>query len=277
MDTLVLNMSGNVTAENVPALDKDFQKEIENEKPENIVIDMSQLVSISSSGLRLIIKLSEQFPALSLVSVNDLVYDILETTGFTKMFDVKRAYKEISLKGLPVLGEGATATVYRIDNEKVVKIYKEGISEEELLSEQKETRNAFITGVPTMIAFESVRAGNQLGTVYEAINSEPLISIYSGASPEKRRELIVKYAAAVKKMCRIKVKPEEFPRLRTERLRQFQAVKHYFFPWRLPYGKFHDGSGGQIYSYRSGDQRVRKSHFLTECGLPLPLADRIVT
>ena len=230
MDTLVLNMSGNVTAENVPALDKDFQKEIENEKPENIVIDMSQLVSISSSGLRLIIKLSEQFPALSLVNVNDLVYDILETTGFTKMFDVKRAYKEISLKGLPVLGEGATATVYRIDNEKVVKIYKEGISEEELLSEQKETRNAFITGVPTMIAFESVRAGNQLGTVYEAINSEPLISIYSGASPEKRRELIVKYAAAVKKMCRIKVKPEEFPRLRTERLRQFQAVKEKLAP-----------------------------------------------
>ena len=230
MDTLVLNMSGNVTAENVPALDKDFQKEIESEKPENIVIDMSQLVSISSSGLRLIIKLSEQFPALSLVNVNDLVYDILETTGFTKMFDVKRAYKEISLKGLPVLGEGATATVYRIDNEKVVKIYKEGISEEELLSEQKETRNAFITGVPTMIAFESVRAGNQLGTVYEAINSEPLISIYSGASPEKRRELIVKYAAAVKKMCRIKVKPEEFPRLRTERLRQFQAVKEKLAP-----------------------------------------------
>ena len=75
MDTLVLNMSGNVTAENVPALDKDFQKEIENEKPENIVIDMSQLVSISSSGLRLIIKLSEQFPALSLVNVNDLVYE----------------------------------------------------------------------------------------------------------------------------------------------------------------------------------------------------------
>ena len=225
MDTLVLNMEGKITAENTPAFEEELLKQADSAKPENVVIDMERLEYISSAGLRLILKLRKMFPTLSLVNVSDQIYGILSTTGFTHLVDIKKAYRQISLEGLPVLGEGVTATVYRLDQERVVKIFKEEISEGDLLREQKETRSAFIMGIPTMIAFETVRAGSRLGTVYEAFNSDTLVSIYKDAPAEKRRELISKYAATVRNMCSIRVNPDEFPSFREEKMRQFEAVK----------------------------------------------------
>ena len=128
MDTLVLNMEGKITAENTPAFEEDFLKQADSAKPENVVIDMERLEYISSAGLRLILKLRKMFPTLSLVNVSDQIYGILSTTGFTHLVDIKKAYRQISLEGLPVLGEGVTATVYRLDQERVVKIFKEEIS-----------------------------------------------------------------------------------------------------------------------------------------------------
>ena len=206
-ERIVLTPTGRITADNVGQIEQDFLKIIgEREAPE-LVVNMRNVEYISSAGLRLFMKLKKQYPLLSVEQVSPEVYDIFSVTGFTEIMDIRRVYEEISVEGLPILGEGATATVYRLDKERIVKVYHGQIREEELLREQSVTKKAFLAGVPTMIAFDTVKVGDRLGTVFEAFNFDTLESVYVNASDETRRQLTVKYAGAVREMCEVRVKP----------------------------------------------------------------------
>ena len=88
------------------------------------VLDASELEYISSAGLRVILRLKKQYPELRIAEVSSQVYEILETTGFTEMMPVEKAYRVVSVEGCEVVGEGFNGKVYRIDRDNVVKVYK---------------------------------------------------------------------------------------------------------------------------------------------------------
>lgn len=80
--------------------------------------------------------------------------------------------REISVEGCELLGKGGNGAVYRLDDETIVKVYfGERNSPEKIRQNRETTRSAFVHGVPTMIAFDMVRVGENYGVVYEMINA----------------------------------------------------------------------------------------------------------
>jgi anti-anti-sigma factor len=72
----------------------DVEKEImgiyENNPAEIMILDADKLEYISSAGLRIIMKLIKMRKKVSIINTTDAVYDILETTGFTKIIPVEK-------------------------------------------------------------------------------------------------------------------------------------------------------------------------------------------
>ena len=68
----------------------DFNKVVSGLEGENVVIDLSNLAYISSSGLRCLLNISKVNNVLKVLNPNDMVYEVLEMTGFTDFLNVER-------------------------------------------------------------------------------------------------------------------------------------------------------------------------------------------
>ena len=89
------------------------------------------------------------------------------------MMSVARRPREISLEGLPQIGAGAFGRVYRLDAERVVKVYDPSVNPLATIERERQgARQAFMHGIPSAIPFETVRAGSELGIVYELIDAQ---------------------------------------------------------------------------------------------------------
>ncbi len=78
-------------------------------------------------------------------------------------------YRQISTEGLQPLGRGKSGTVYRLDDDKVVKIYHDGRGELEVLRECLAARLMEEAGIRAMRFFEVVKCGEAFGLVYERL------------------------------------------------------------------------------------------------------------
>ena len=87
----------------------------------------------------------------------------------------ERVMREISVEGCQILGKGGNGAVYRLDDENIVKVYFSNRHSPERINRSRETtKRAFVNGIPTMIAFDMVKVGENYGVVYELINAKPL-------------------------------------------------------------------------------------------------------
>ena len=173
----------------------EFEKEIMEALPTEI--DAAELEYISSAGLRVLLKLTKSVGRVTVMNVNSAVYEIFDVTGFTSILTVKRAYKEIDVTGKEFIGKGAFGTVYRLDDECIVKVYRSDLSLEYIEREQRYAEAAFVNGIPSIIAFDVVKVGDSYGVVFEAINSITLSRAITN-EPEKRDEYIMKLVQLAK-------------------------------------------------------------------------------
>ena len=102
--TLTLFLTGHVDAANAPALETQIQDARAQYPAETIVLDCDGLDYMSSAGLRVILRLKQQVPDTSIVNAHPDLYEILETTGFTELMAVKKAYRVVSLDGCELIG-----------------------------------------------------------------------------------------------------------------------------------------------------------------------------
>ena len=173
----------------------EFEKELMAAKPAEI--DASQLEYISSAGLRVLLKLTKAVGEVTVNNVSSEVYEIFDVTGFTEILNVKKAFREIDLTDKEIIGRGGNGTVYRLDAETIVKMYRPEVSLEKIEKEQKYAKTAFVSGIPSVIAFDIVRSGDSYGIVFEAVNSDTLGHAIS-AEPERFDEYIRKYVEFAK-------------------------------------------------------------------------------
>ena len=83
--------------------------------------------------------------------------------------------REISIEGCELIGKGGNGAVYRLDPETIVKVYYGDRNSPEKIDQNREvTKRAFVQGVPTTIAFDMVRVGENYGVVYEMIDAKSL-------------------------------------------------------------------------------------------------------
>ncbi len=174
----------------------EIEKELVEQSPE--IIDAGQLKYISSAGLRALLKLSKENGKKTVIeNVSPEIYEIFETTGFTDILDVRRKLREVSVDGLTVIGKGSWGTVYRIDDETVVKVYdtpKNMMFPDEAQKEADISREVFKRGLPTAISFSLAKCGEYKAAIYESINGDTLGSEIE-KDPEKLPELVSGFAA----------------------------------------------------------------------------------
>lgn len=210
-DGLRISLEGRVEASNARDFENDLIRLRRSNPSVPLVIDAKGLEYISSAGLRALMRLRKAQGAFTIVNVTAEVYDIFEVTGFTQLLDVRRAMPEISLEGKELIGAGANGRVYRLDEERIVKVYNPVTNPpEKIFREKQVARQAFIQGVPSALSFEMVRVGEGYGIIYEMIDAQTLGEVTS-AHPERLEEYATRMAMLLRELHATEFAPGTLP------------------------------------------------------------------
>ncbi len=217
---------------------------------DTLTCDASRLEYISSSGLRILLSLAKRYEAFRVTNVLTQVYEVLETTGFTKIMTVERAMRRLSVEGCRLIGIGGVGKVYRLDGDTIIKVFREGTTMDEVRREITLSKEAFVLGMPTAISFDVVKVvpskpsqGEALGhspseeteggrecygLVYELLKAKTL-STYLKQHPEKLEVCARQYADLFRQLHEIEV-PEggNVPSAIEVERRQIEHIRRYF-------------------------------------------------
>ncbi|MBR0200866.1 MAG: phosphotransferase [Bacteroidaceae bacterium] len=204
-----------------------------------VTMDASQMEYISSSGLRILLSLSKRYKSFRVIDVQPQVYDVLDTTGFTKILTVERSMRRMIIDGCQLIGVGGVGTVYRLNGDTIIKVFREGTTLDEVRREITMSKEAFVLGMPTAISFDIVKVkrptpGQETsetdcyGLVYELLNAETLSSIVK-QHPEQLEQYALKYADLLRQMHDIEVPlGGNVPSAKERELEQVNHIRRYF-------------------------------------------------
>lgn len=222
---LKLFLEGRIDSNNASSVEKEMSDVLEHFEGKDVVFDAGELEYISSAGLRILMKVRKSVgKSLSVLNASRDIYDILETTGFTELFDVKRAYRQISIEGCAVIGQGFFGTVYRLDPETIVKVYKGEDAIPMIENEKKMAQKAFIAGIPTAISYDIVKVGEDYGSVFELLNAKSFHDIVK-CDDEPMEEVIRRYVGMLKLVHNTQMEKGDFPSYRDRFLGYLDVIK----------------------------------------------------
>lgn len=194
----------------------------------SLTMDAEGLEYISSSGLRILLTLAKSYKNFKVVGVNAEVYDVLSMTGFNKIIKVERALRQLSIDGCEQIGVGGVGTVYRLDGDTIIKVFREGTTIDEVRKEITMSKEAFVMGTPTAISFDIVKVGSQYGLVYELLNAETL-SFCIKRAPERIDEYARQYANLFRQLHSIEVPADSnVPDAIEHERQQILHIRRYF-------------------------------------------------
>ena len=211
--SVLLRLSGHIDSNNAREAEAEIEALTAQAPGAPIVIDAKDLTYISSAGLRVLLHLRKACPGLEIREVRPEVYDIFEMTGFTEMMKIGKAYREVSVEGCEVIGQGANGTLYRIDRDNVVKVYRDADALEEIRHEREVARLALILGIPTAISYDVVRVGDSYGSVFELLNARSFSKLLA-AEPERMDWCVQEYVRMLKRIHGTVVPAGKLPDLR---------------------------------------------------------------
>ncbi len=209
-DTLTIHMCGRVDTNNIGGIQNEINEALESNDVSSVIVDAKELEYISSIGLRTMLGIKKRINTFKIINVSDGVYDVFEVTRFTDIMDVKRAHRKIAVDNCAILGKGACGTVYKLDDERIVKVFVDGYELEKVEKERDNSQNAFTHGIDTAIPFDIVEVGRGYGLIYEIINADTLKNVMQ----KDRGRLgyyIEIYAAYVKNMHHIVFEKDCYP------------------------------------------------------------------
>lgn len=180
----ILSINGKVDSSNAKQFEEQALGGVQGDR---LVLDLKNLEYISSAGLRVILNLRKRYPGIELVNASTNVYEIMDMTGFTEIMKVTRALREISLEGAELIGQGANGSVYRTDDDTVVKVYRDDISLDTIENERNVARKALVFGIPTAISYDLVMVNGCYATVFEMLNASSFAKLLQ-EHPEKLKE-----------------------------------------------------------------------------------------
>ena len=218
---LVVQPVGSIRSDNAAQLDQEIRAAVAEHPGLPLVIDARGISYISSSGLRVLLALRKELPKGPVIrNVTPEVYDIFEMTGFNTLMDIRRKMREIFVDNCKEIGRGAIGTVYRYDGDTIVKVYNGG---EKMLpmiqAERERARKAFLLGIPTAIPFDTVKAGDNYGAMFEMVNADNLNKELI-RNPENFTKIIGRYTELLKSIHALEAAPGELPDAR----RIYQSV-----------------------------------------------------
>lgn len=219
-------LEGRIDSNNAAEAEKAILEIVDAQPETSLVLDAGKLEYISSAGLRVVLHLRKINREMKIINVTSEIYEILDMTGFTQMITVEKAYKIVSVEGCEVIGQGASGIIYRIDQDNVVKVYKNRDALEAIRHEREMAKKALILGIPTAISYDVVRVGESYGSVFELLNAQSFSSIIA-AHPEKMEWCAEEYVSMLKKIHGTQVTAGELPDMREQALGWAETVRNY--------------------------------------------------
>lgn len=134
--------------------------------------------------------------------------------------------KKITINEKQLLGKGGTANVYRVDSDKLLKLYKNEHTLEEIQLQKDIDRAATVAGIPCAISYDIVECDGQYGIIYEILSAptthEALVNF-----PDQREEYIKKYASLLKDLHEISIPNKPFVNKKVQKLASIERLKPY--------------------------------------------------
>ena len=174
---------------------------------ESLTCDGGELEYISSSGLRVFLALAKTYKNFKITELSPPVYQVFDLTGFTKIMNVEKGLRRMSIDGCEEIGRGGVGIVYRINEDTIIKVFRQGTSIEEINTEIMMAKESFVLGMPTAISFDMVKVGEQYGLVYELLKAETLSQCVN-REPDKIDHYAKLYAKLFRQLHSIKVNPD---------------------------------------------------------------------
>ena len=210
---LTIFLEGRVDSNNAQQVERELLDAASEAPGAAVTLDADKLEYISSAGLRVLMKLRKAAgKTLGVVNVSPEVYEIFDITGFTSLLDVRKKLREISVEGCEKLGEGGNGAVYRLDEDKIVKVYKPWMELSAIDRERSFAKTAFVNGIPSVIAYDVVKVGDCLGVVFEMLKSDTLGHAMRD-NPEKLEQYVDQYVELAKTLHSTHVPAGSFTRI----------------------------------------------------------------
>ncbi len=178
-------LSGRIDATNAAEFERELTDAISAAAQTEPILDAGGLEYISSAGLRVLMRLRKTLgKEVTVQNVSPEVYEIFDVTGFTSLLKVEKAMRFVSVAGLQRLGGGMHSTVYRLDEETVIKVVQD-MTLEAIRAEMQVSKTVFFYGIPTAISYDVVRTEEGYGEVYEMFQAGVLASAVMAAPSTK--------------------------------------------------------------------------------------------
>lgn len=158
-----------------------------------IYLDGSKLEKVTIGGLRGLLKLSKYTKKVIILNLKDEIFEIFDNAGFTSFFNIYESFKQIDISNATVIGGGQNGQVYKLDDETVVKVYRQTNSLSDIIEEESIAKWAFKAGMPTAITLNVGMVNNSYAVVYEYTKAKAL-SHYIVNDPDNIDFYIEKYA-----------------------------------------------------------------------------------
>ena len=221
---LTIYLDGELNSYNAEPIGEEIDKIIKNNQFKKLVLDLESLRYISSAGLRVVLKLKQQFDDLSIINASLEVYDVFQMTGFASIMSISKALRRVNVSHAEVIGEGYFSTVYRLDKDTIVKVFNRTSDPEQIERELHLAKEAFVVGVPTAISFDVVQAGDKLGVCFEMLDC---MSLKTALLSDKNnyQNYLRKYADLLKKINTTECFNPEIPDIKKHYLQKVEKIK----------------------------------------------------
>ena len=223
-DVLTIFLEGELNSTNAEAVGEEIDKIVSSSTFKSLVLDFDKVSYISSAGLRVVLKLKQQFNDMSVINASLEVYDVFQMTGFTSMMSIQKALRKIDISDAEVIGDGFFSTVYRLNKDTIVKVFNRTSDPNQIERELKLAKEAFVLGVPTAISFDVVKVGDKLGVCFEMLDCMSLKTAFL-TQKGRYKEYLTKYAELLKKINTTECFNPAIPDIKKNTLEKVEFIK----------------------------------------------------
>lgn len=225
-NVLTVFLGGRVDSTSAPQIEAEIFEAMGSTPHDELIIDAEELLYISSAGLRVMLKVRKTEQNVKIVNVSTDVYEIFEMTGFNEMIPIEKAYRRFSIEGCEVVGKGANGTVYRIDEETIIKVYKSADALPDIKKERELARKAFVMGINTAIPYDVAKVGDTYGSVFELLNAKSFAKLIK-ADPANLDSCVDRSVELLWQMHGNEIKEDDMPDMREVGINWCKFVRDY--------------------------------------------------
>ena len=223
---IILFFEGELNSSNSEEIYAESENILKKEHFDGVILNFAKITYVSSAGLRIVLRLKQQYGDVIVVETSLEVYDVFNMTGFTNIMEVKKGLKAVDITGAKVIGTGFFSTVYRIDKDTIIKVFNRTSDTDQIERELKRAKQAFILGIPTAISFDIVRVGEKLGVRFEMLDCESLKDAFLN-HPENYDKYIEKYSELIKKITSTECLDPTLPDVKKFYLEKIESIKEH--------------------------------------------------